>query len=144
MGQFKIGAIYWHGDKILQFFGQSQKAAEGVLINALLFHGVAIDGPCITIRKFQKERLGIDKLIEYDSLTQTMADFLQACVVSRLNVVISGGTGSGKTTIFDALSKMIDEGVDHIVLTKKAALVYFGEEYPIDKTLEILLNNCLS
>ena len=68
---------------------------DGSRVNAIV-RPIAIDGPGITIRKFQKERLGIDDLVSFGSISQIMADFLQACVVSRLNLVISGGTGSGE------------------------------------------------
>ncbi|MCL4529226.1 MAG: Flp pilus assembly complex ATPase component TadA, partial [Chloroflexi bacterium] len=70
---------------------------DGSRVNAVI-PPVAIDGPSITIRKFSRERLNVARMIEYGSLTREMADFLQACVVARLNILISGGTGSGKTT----------------------------------------------
>jgi hypothetical protein len=59
---------------------------------------VAIDGPLLTVRKFSKSNYTIDQLIEFDTLTRMMADFLRACIKGRLNIIISGGTGSGKTT----------------------------------------------
>ena len=59
----------------------------------------AIDGPSITIRKFGNGKLGIDDLVKFGSLTQVVAEFLKACVVGRLNIVVAGGTGSGKTTL---------------------------------------------
>ena len=71
---------------------------DGSRVNAII-PPVAIDGPTITIRKFDKGRLSIDQLIEYGSITQIMADLVRACVISKLNVLISGGTGSGKTTL---------------------------------------------
>ncbi len=67
---------------------------DGSRVNAVI-PPVAIDGPTITIRKFAKGRLSVDQLIEYGSVTANMATFLEACVVSRLNIMISGGTGSG-------------------------------------------------
>ena len=100
---------------------------DGSRVNAIV-RPIAIDGPGITIRKFQKERLGIDKLIEYDSLTQKMADFLQACVVSRLNVVISGGTGSGKTTLLNVLSGFIPAD-ERIITIEDAAELQLQQDH---------------
>jgi pilus assembly protein CpaF len=79
---------------------------DGSRVNAVI-PPVAIDGPSITIRKFFKEKLTINQLIELGSITKKMAEFLRACVVSRLNIVISGGTGSGKTTTLNILSGFI-------------------------------------
>lgn len=70
---------------------------DGSRVNAVV-RPVAIDGPSITIRKFRKDKLKTEDLINYGSLTRQMADFLEACVRARFNIVISGGTGSGKTT----------------------------------------------
>ncbi len=100
---------------------------DGSRVNAIV-RPIAIDGPGITIRKFQKERLGIEKLIEYDSLTQTMADFLKACVVSRLNVVISGGTGSGKTTLLNVLSGFIPTD-ERIITIEDAAELQLQQDH---------------
>lgn len=79
---------------------------DGSRVNAVI-SPCAIDGPSLTIRKFKKGKLTIAQLIEIGSLSKNMADFLRACVVSRLNVVVSGGTGSGKTTLLNALSSFI-------------------------------------
>ena len=76
---------------------------DGSRVNAVI-PPVAIDGPSITIRKFSSDKLTIKQLIEFGSLTAPMAEFLRACVISRLNIVISGGTGSGKTTLLNVLS----------------------------------------
>jgi len=67
---------------------------DGSRVNAVL-RPCAIDGPNITIRKFSRDKLTIDDLINFGSLTPMMAEFLEACVVSRLNIIVSGGTGSG-------------------------------------------------
>ncbi len=67
---------------------------DGSRVNAVV-PPVAIDGPSITIRKFSKDKLGIDALISFGSITEKMAEFLRACVMSHLNIIISGGTGSG-------------------------------------------------
>ena len=79
---------------------------DGSRVNAVI-PPVAIDGPSITIRKFSTDKLTIDDIIEFGSITRFMADFLKACVVGHLNVVISGGTGSGKTTLLNILSSFI-------------------------------------
>ena len=92
---------------------------DGSRVNAVI-PPVAIDGPSITIRKFRKEKLRIEDLIKFGSLTQNMADFLQACVVARMNIVISGGTGSGKTTLLNVLSGYIPED-ERIISVEDAA-----------------------
>ncbi|MBI5304282.1 MAG: CpaF family protein [Chloroflexi bacterium] len=69
----------------------------------------AIDGPTITIRKFSKKKLMATDLIAFGSMSQAMADLLQACVVARLNIIVSGGTGSGKTTLLNVLSNFIPD-----------------------------------
>ena len=92
---------------------------DGSRVNAVI-PPVAIDGPSITIRKFFKEKLTINQMIELGSITNKMAEFLRACVVSRLNIVISGGTGSGKTTTLNVLSGFIPED-ERIVTIEDAA-----------------------
>lgn len=92
---------------------------DGSRVNAVV-PPCAIDGPSITIRKFPSDRLGVSDLLRFGSLTEDMADFLKACVVSKLNIVISGGTGSGKTTLLNVLSSYIPEG-ERIVTIEDAA-----------------------
>ncbi|MCD4685868.1 MAG: CpaF family protein [Anaerolineae bacterium] len=75
----------------------------------------ALNGPTITIRKFPEHRLTVEQLIEWGSFTKEVAEFLQACVVARLNIVVSGGTGSGKTTLLNVLSSFIPS--DERILT---------------------------
>ncbi len=70
---------------------------------------VAVDGSLVSIRKFKKEKLGIPDLVRFGAFTEEMALYLQAAVSCRLNVIVSGGTGSGKTTTLNALSSFIDE-----------------------------------
>ena len=79
---------------------------DGSRVNAVI-RPLAINGACITIRKFQKNPLTIDNLVSFDSLTKRMADFLERSVRIRKNIVISGGTGSGKTTLLNVLSAAI-------------------------------------
>lgn len=79
---------------------------DGSRVNAVV-HPLAVNGPFLTIRKFHKERLGIDDLIKMKTLGPDAARFLQACTVGRLNVVVSGGSGTGKTTTLNVLSSFI-------------------------------------
>lgn len=94
---------------------------DGSRVNAVI-PPVAIDGPSITIRKFGKNRLEMPQLIEIGSLTQNMATFIEACVVSKLNIIVSGGTGSGKTTLLNAISKFIPEGNRIVTIEDSAEL----------------------
>ncbi len=100
---------------------------DGSRVNAVI-GPVAIDGPTITIRKFQKGRLSVEQLIDYGSLTRNMADFIRACVVARLNIVISGGTGSGKTTLLNVLSSFIPED-ERIVTIEDAAELRLQQDH---------------
>src|SRR6266849_5617478 len=81
---------------------------DGSRVNVVI-PPISLVGPTITIRKFTKEKLRVDDLIRFGSITPEIAEFLRACVVSRLNVVISGGTGSGKTTLLNVLSNFIPD-----------------------------------
>lgn len=92
---------------------------DGSRVNAVI-SPCAIDGPNITIRKFSKNPFGVQDLINFGSMNQDMADFLQACVVSKLNVVVAGGTGSGKTTLLNVMSSFIPDS-DRIVTIEDAA-----------------------
>jgi pilus assembly protein CpaF len=90
----------------------------------------AIDGPTITIRKFKKDKLTVDQLISFGSLTKSMADFIRACVISRLNIVISGGTGSGKTTLLNVLSSFIPED-ERIITIEDAAELKLQQDHVV-------------
>ena len=92
---------------------------DGSRVNAII-GPLAIDGASLTIRRFGTRRLTAQDLIEKNSATEEMLDFLRACIESRLNVVISGGTGSGKTTFLNILSGYIPER-DRIVTIEDAA-----------------------
>lgn len=83
---------------------------------------VALNGPVITIRKFYKDALTMEKLIETGSLTQEAADFLKMAVKSKYNIFISGGTGSGKTTFLNALSEFINNDERVITIEDAAEL----------------------
>ena len=102
---------------------------DGSRVNAII-PPVAIDGPSITIRKFPKERLGIPDLIRLGSLSEKMAEFLEACVKARLNIIISGGTGSGKTTLLNILSSFIPPE-ERIVTIEDAAELQLQQEHVV-------------
>ena len=102
---------------------------DGSRVNAVI-PPVAIDGPSITIRKFSTKRLTIDDLIGYDSITPQIAEFLKACIVSRMNFVVSGGTGSGKTTLLNVLSSFIPDD-ERIVTIEDAAELKLNQEHVV-------------
>ncbi len=84
------------------------RLADGSRFNAMV-PPCAVDGSLVSIRKFTKEKLSIDKLIEFGAFNEAMATYLQAAVATRLNIIVSGGTGSGKTTTLNALSGFIGD-----------------------------------
>ena len=86
----------------------------------------AIDGPNLTIRKFAKDRLTIDNLLSFGSLSDNMAAFLEAAVIARQNIIVSGGTGSGKTTLINCLSGFIP-GHERTVTIEDAAELQFKQ-----------------
>jgi pilus assembly protein CpaF len=90
------------------------RLADGSRFNAMV-PPVAVDGSLVSIRKFKKEKLAIDDLVKFGAFTEEMAAYLQAAVSTRLNVIVSGGTGSGKTTTLNALSSFIAD--DERILT---------------------------
>ena len=100
---------------------------DGSRVNAVI-RPVAIDGPCITIRKFKKDKLTIDQLVAFGSLTQNMGDFIRACVLAHLNIVVSGGTGSGKTTLLNVLSSFIQEN-ERIITIEDAAELQLQQDH---------------
>lgn len=100
---------------------------DGSRVNAVI-RPVSIDGPCITIRKFRKDKLSVQQLIDYRSLTPHMAEFIRACVLAHLNIVISGGTGSGKTTLLNVLSSFIPEE-ERIVTIEDAAELQLQQDH---------------
>jgi pilus assembly protein CpaF len=102
---------------------------DGSRVNAVI-PPCAIDGPSITIRKFSKTPFQVEDLIRFGTFTQDMADFLEACVVSRLNILVSGGTGSGKTTLLNVLSGFIPAG-DRIVTIEDAAELQLHQRHVV-------------
>ena len=83
------------------------RLADGSRFNCMV-PPVAVDGSLVSIRKFKKEKLGIQDLVKFGAFTEEMGMYLQAAVATRLNIIVSGGTGSGKTTTLNALSSFID------------------------------------
>jgi len=79
------------------------RLADGSRVNAII-PPLAIDGPMLSIRKFARKTITMERLVELDTLPEEMAEVLKAIVGSRRNVLISGGTGSGKTTLLNAMS----------------------------------------
>jgi pilus assembly protein CpaF len=105
---------------------------DGSRVNAVI-PPIALCGPTITIRKFFKIPLTVEQIIEKGSITAESVEFLKACVISRLNILVSGGTGSGKTTLLNILSGFIPED-DRIVTIENAAELQLRQEHVV--TLE--------
>lgn len=105
---------------------------DGSRVNAII-PPLSLVGPVITIRKFSRDPLTIHDLIKFGTLTTKMATFLELCVKARLNIIISGGTGSGKTSTLNVLSSFIPE-TERIVTIEDAAELQLRQEHVI--TLE--------
>lgn len=105
---------------------------DGSRVNAII-PPLSLVGPCLTIRKFSRDPLTVDNLIGFGTLTENMASFIKACVEGRLNVVISGGTGSGKTTTLNVLSSFIPND-ERIVTIEDAAELQLRQDHVV--TLE--------
>ncbi|MDH5797939.1 MAG: CpaF family protein [Paracoccaceae bacterium] len=97
------------------------RLADGSRFNAMV-PPVAVDGSLVSIRKFKKDKLGIDDLVRFGAFSEEMAAYLQAAVSTRLNVIVSGGTGSGKTTTLNALSSFIDNAERILTIEDTAEL----------------------
>lgn len=97
------------------------RLADGSRFNAMV-PPVAVDGSLVSIRKFKKDKLNIDDLVNFGAFTEEMAAYLQAAVATRLNVIVSGGTGSGKTTTLNALSSFIDNNERILTIEDTAEL----------------------
>lgn len=102
---------------------------DGSRVNAII-PPLALNGPTITIRKFSKDPYQIEDLINFGTVSEEMAIFLDACVKARLNIFVSGGTGSGKTTTLNVLSNFIPED-ERIVTIEDAAEIQLGQEHVI-------------
>ncbi|WP_347311085.1 CpaF family protein [Defluviimonas sp. SAOS-178_SWC] len=97
------------------------RLADGSRFNAMV-PPIAVDGSLVSIRKFKKEKLAVDDLVRFGAFTEEMAAYLQAAVSTRLNVIVSGGTGSGKTTTLNALSSFIDNSERILTIEDTAEL----------------------
>lgn len=95
------------------------RLADGSRVNVIA-PPLAIDGASISIRKFTKDKITLDKMLDFGSISPPLAKVLKIAGACRLNILISGGTGSGKTTMLNALSRMIDQG-ERVVTIEDAA-----------------------
>ncbi len=102
---------------------------DGSRVNAVI-PPLAVDGSALTIRKFSTDPLTVDDLIRFGSLSPATADFLDACVKGRLNVIVSGGTGAGKTTTLNVLSSFIPDD-ERIVTIEDAAELQLKQEHVV-------------
>lgn len=102
---------------------------DGSRVNAII-PPLALNGPTITIRKFAKDPFQINDLIQFGTVSEKMAIFLEACVKARLNLFVSGGTGSGKTTTLNVLSNFIPYD-ERIVTIEDAAELQLGQEHVV-------------
>ncbi len=105
------------------------RLADGSRVNAII-PPLAVDGPCLSIRRFGRERLNADDLVANNSLTQPMLELLKGCVKARLNVLVSGGTGAGKTTLLNVLSSFISDR-ERIVTIEDAAELQLHQEHVV-------------
>ena len=102
---------------------------DGSRVNAII-EPLSIDGPALTIRKFRKGGITPEKYAEYGSITKPMIDFLRICVSNGLNIVISGGTGSGKTSLLNMMSMFIP-GDERVVTVEDAAELQLQQEHVV-------------
>lgn len=105
---------------------------DGSRVNAVI-PPISLVGPVLTIRKFSKNPISVDQLVQFGSITQEAIQFLKACVEARLNILISGGTGSGKTTLLNVMSSFIP-GDERILTIENAAELQLRQEHVV--TLE--------
>lgn len=94
------------------------RLADGSRVNAII-PPISLVGPCLTIRKVFREPLTLDHLLRFGSLDQKLMDFLRACVVGRLNILVTGGAGAGKTALLNILAGMIPNG-ERLILIEDA------------------------
>ncbi|MHC6592128.1 CpaF family protein [Arthrobacter sp. C152] len=105
------------------------RLADGSRVNAII-PPLAVNGPALTIRKFGGDALTVQKLIAFGSLSPEMAELLQACVLARMNIIVSGGTGTGKTTLLNALSSFIPAS-DRIVTIEDAVELQLQQDHVV-------------
>ncbi len=127
---------------------------DGSRVNAII-PPLSLVGPSITIRKFSREPFTVDDLIAFGTFSQDMADFIKAAVMARMNIIVSGGTGSGKTTTLNVLSSFIPSS-DRIVTIEDAAELQMHQDHVVglesrppniegkgQVTIRDLVKNCL-
>lgn len=105
------------------------RLSDGSRVNAII-PPLAVDGPCLSIRRFGHDRLTAENLIHNNTLTQPMLELLQGCVKARLNILISGGTGAGKTTFLNVLSSYISDR-ERIVTIEDAAELQLHQQHVV-------------
>ena len=105
---------------------------DGSRVNAVI-PPISLVGPVLTIRKFSKNPITVDQLVQFGSITQEALQFMKACVEARLNIIISGGTGSGKTTLLNVMSGFIPDD-ERILTIENAAELQLRQEHVV--TLE--------
>lgn len=149
MGRLQLTDIQFHDDshvmniieRILSPIGRhidesvplvDARLEDGSRVN-IIIPPLSLVGPCITIRKFATKALSVDNLVTFGTLDRKMADFIKACIQARINILVSGGTGSGKTTTLNVLSSFIPEN-ERIVTIEDAAELKLQQEHVV--TLE--------
>ncbi|MFZ0737829.1 MAG: CpaF family protein [Candidatus Acidiferrales bacterium] len=105
------------------------RLADGSRVNAII-PPLAIDGPCLSIRRFGRDRLTAEDMVANRSLTQEMVNLLHGCVRARLNILVSGGTGAGKTTLLNVLSSYISDR-ERIVSVEDAAELQLHQDHVV-------------
>ena len=105
------------------------RLSDGSRVNAII-PPLAVNGPALTIRKFGRDPLTVHDLISMGSLSPEMAELLQACVLARLNIIVSGGTGTGKTTLLNVLSSFIPSD-DRIVTIEDAVELQLQQDHVV-------------
>jgi pilus assembly protein CpaF len=100
---------------------------DGSRVNAII-NPLAINGPMLTIRKFSTEPYTVDDLVGFGTMNEQLADFLRACVSGRLNILISGGTGTGKTTTLNVVSSFVPED-ERVITIEDAAELSLGQDH---------------
>src|ERR1700683_682576 len=103
------------------------RLADGSRVNAII-PPLAVDGPCLSIRRFGHERVNANDMVNNHTLTPSMLDLLRGCVKARLNILVSGGTGAGKTTLLNVLSSNISSR-ERIVTIEDAAELQLNQEH---------------
>jgi pilus assembly protein CpaF len=127
---------------------------DGSRVNVII-PPLAVDGACMTIRKFKKDKLTLDKLVEFGSMTPSAAKLIMAIGRSRVNVLVSGGTGSGKTTMLNVLTRYIENG-ERIITCEDACELQLQQPHVVrletrppnlegvgEVTMRDLVKNCL-